>query len=88
MKMDFMQERENKMNELMDNKRKSYYVIAGELGYGLYNEDVIALAKMYAKKRHRRKIIALLTDVNFHYEAGKLLKGQADELIEEMKKRA
>lgn len=82
--MDFMQEREDAMYALMNDKRKSYYVISRELGYGLYNEDVIALARMYERNEHRKKIINLLTDVNFHHEAGLLISGKIDELIAEM----
>ena len=55
--------------------------LTSELGYGLSEQDLSDLAKLYMRGWHRTTIEELLTDCNFHTECSDFCKGDCEKYI-------
>jgi len=49
--------------------------LSSDIGYILSDYDLTKLEKIHKKKKYRKKIERLLTNLNFHYEAGSFAEG-------------
>ena len=58
--------------------------LSWKLGYGFNTIDIKNLAELHRSGKFRKKIEDLLTDCNFHYEAGKFAAHEYDEFLKEM----
>lgn len=60
---------------------KDIHDLSHDIGYGFCLGDIEALATLHKKNKYRKKIEALLTDCNFHYECGKFHNREYEEFI-------
>lgn len=56
--------------------------LSGKIRYNLSSVDLKKLALLHQANKCRKKIENLLTDCNFHYEAGQFAKRQYEEFLE------
>ena len=66
--------------EALRNARKGTD-LSHDIGFGFSKNDIRELAVLHRKNRFRGKIEDLLTDCNFHKEAGDFMEGRYEEYI-------
>lgn len=62
------------------NSQMTARTIAGLVGWAFSDADIKELARLHREGVHRRKIQGLLTECNFHYECGKMIRGEYDKI--------